>query len=221
MITPMGGIRGRLGRPHAATALLVLVAGCGAAHSSAPTPVDALPPTSVRPVPTTAVPTVPPCPDSGLVVSDDRWADGAMGLRALNVYVTNCGTKPRTVDGYATVHVLDENHNRVEATAHRGTSVTLGVKDPGPHRLVLKPGDRAQTAVVWRNLVTSGTVVATDGAFLEVSPAPGVPPQIVPASIDLGNTTVFDVLAWQRPLATTGDRPVAPSRAGSPPAGSA
>lgn len=124
-----------------------------------------------------------------------------MGLRAMTVYVTNCEKQPQALSGYPVTHVLDADHNRLKVTVHQGVSVTTGLDDPPPTTLTLKPGQRAMTTMAWRNTVTDSTVVATTGAYLEVTPVKGRPPQAVPVMIDLGNTGTLDVTAWRRPAA--------------------
>jgi hypothetical protein len=141
-----------------------------------------------------------PCPEAGLRVQAEE-PDAAMGLRAMTVYVTNCGKTSQTVSGYPAAHVLDEDHNRVKVTIHQGMSVTTAVDDPAPDRITLKPGERALTVLAWRNTVTDSTVVATTGAYLEVTLVAGGKPEVTPVMIDLGNTGKLDVTAWRRPPA--------------------
>ncbi|MEV1142929.1 DUF4232 domain-containing protein [Micromonospora sp. NPDC049799] len=66
--------------------------------------------------------------------------------------------------------------------------------------MTLRPGERAGAAVLWRNLVTDPTVVATNGERLEVAPTAGRPPQDVDPDgpIDLGNTGRIGVSAWKK-----------------------
>ncbi|MEW2519640.1 DUF4232 domain-containing protein [Actinacidiphila alni] len=201
-------VRGKYAVGVAAVAAGVLaLAGCGAAAtpgqsaSKEPEPyrvkADTLPtyPGGIRTVPGPS-PTGT-CPESGLTVTAGE-PDAAMGLRAAALYVTNCGTSPHKVSGYPLTHVLDEDLNRVEVTVHQGSSITTGIDDPAPTTVELAPGQRATATLVWRNTVTDATVVATTGAFVEITPVKGAPPQLAPMMIDLGNTGKLDVTAWRR-----------------------
>jgi hypothetical protein len=191
-------LRKYAGAGLAAGAVLV-VAGCGTQKAPAPAgpasyEARAVVPTGAAPV----TPTVPPCPASGLRVTG-REPDAAMGLRAMAVTVTNCGTRPRTVNGYPETYVLDGDMNRLKVTVHQGSSITTGIADPAPAAITLRPGQRAETVLVWRNTVTDSTVVATTGRYLRMTPAEGAVPQLVPMLVDLGNTGKLDVTAWRRP----------------------
>ncbi|WP_328915690.1 MULTISPECIES: DUF4232 domain-containing protein [unclassified Streptomyces] len=144
----------------------------------------------------TAPATAPVCPAAGLWLTADE-PDAAMGLRAMSVHLTNCGTKSRTVSGYPALRVLDGDGGTLPVTVHRGISVTTGIDDPAPTRLTLAPGQGALAVLAWRNTVTDSTVVATNGAAIEVVPAPGAAAQSVPVLVDLGNTGTLDVTAWR------------------------
>lgn len=198
----------------AAAAGVLMAAGCGAGEGPAEGPGSVGAPVDGRvkaesPAPgyerysvdpTAPTPEAPEvCPESGVSLTAGE-PDAAMGLRGLTVYAVNCGKSPRTVEGYPLTRVLDEDHNRLEVTVHQGSSVTTGIADPAPTRIALRPGERALTVLVWRNTVTDSTVVATTGAYLEMTPVKGAPPQLVPMMVDLGNTGKLDVTAWRRPV---------------------
>ncbi|MFG1775044.1 DUF4232 domain-containing protein [Micromonospora sp. NPDC049051] len=77
--------------------------------------------------------------------------------------------------------------------------ITLGFDAP-PRPLTLRPDERAAATVLWRNLVTDSTVVATNGERLEIAPAKGQAAQVVglDGPIDLGNTGRIGVSAWKK-----------------------
>jgi hypothetical protein len=126
-----------------------------------------------------------------------------MGLRAMHLELLNCGTGLYTVNGYPAVRVLDDDRNPLEVTVINGSSSIALIDgfDTTPKPLTLKPGDMAAAGVVWKNTVTDSTVSATNGAFLEVTPAAGQSPQTVTpdGSIDLGTTGKLGVTAWALP----------------------
>ncbi|MDG4761692.1 DUF4232 domain-containing protein [Micromonospora sp. WMMD710] len=72
--------------------------------------------------------------------------------------------------------------------------------DQPPQPFTLRKGERAVATVLWRNLVTDPTVVATDGAYLTVAPAAGQPAEDVDPDgpLDVGNTGRIGVSAWRK-----------------------
>ena len=143
-----------------------------------------------------ATPPGTPCPASGLRVTGGE-PDAASGLRAMTMTVTACGADSLTVSGYPQVRVLDAHGRRLPVTVHHGASVTSAIDDPAPTTLALRPGRSALAVLAWRNTVTDPTVGAETGAALAVTVAGR--PQVVPVTLDLGNTGTLDVTAWRRP----------------------
>lgn len=126
--------------------------------------------------------------------------DGAMGLRALTVTLTNCGTASLIVRGYPDLRPLDAAGNPLKDIAvHHGIEVTTGIPDPAPATLTLRHGRQVTADLAWRNLVTDPTVTATAAAAFAVVPAPGEPPQVIHETLDIGNTGRIDTTAWHRP----------------------
>ncbi|WP_329135757.1 DUF4232 domain-containing protein [Streptomyces sp. NBC_01476] len=146
-----------------------------------------------------------PCPEGGLRVTASG-VDGAMGLRAVTVTAANCAAASVALDGYPLLRVLDAQGAPYDVTVHHGPSVpgSSAVPDPGPHRITLTAGQRATAVLIWRNTLTLSDDPNQNGAAVEVTPAAGRPPQTVPLHLDLGNTGVLDVTAWQRPTAAPG-----------------
>jgi hypothetical protein len=126
--------------------------------------------------------------------------EAAMGLRVLQIVVVNCGTATRTVHGHPAVRLLDGDRRPLDVLVGNGSSGIASVPsfDAAPATVTLKPGERAVSAVLWRNLVTDPSVRATLGEFLEIAVAGGDPPQVVAldGGVDLGNTAKLGVAPW-------------------------
>lgn len=144
-------------------------------------------------------PTPAGCPDSGLSVRLGGQ-EAAMGLRVLQIVAVNCGTAPRTVRGHPAVRLLDGDRRPLDVLVGNGSSgiATVPSFDAAPATVTLQPGERATTAILWRNLVTDASVRATLGEYLEVAVAAGEPPQVIEAEggVDLGNTGKVGVAPW-------------------------
>ncbi|MEU4679680.1 DUF4232 domain-containing protein [Micromonospora sp. NPDC023737] len=153
------------------------------------------------------------CPESGVLIRS-TGSDAAMGLRALGLELINCGTADYPLHGYPSLRLLDGEGTPIPVQVIEGAKgITSGFDDP-PRPLTLRPGERAGAAVLWRNLVTDSTVVATDAEGLEVAPGPGLARQAVDPDgpIDLGNTGRIGVSAWKEAEPTTPATPPAPSQ---------
>ncbi|MEU1585835.1 DUF4232 domain-containing protein [Micromonospora sp. NPDC005710] len=145
--------------------------------------------------------TEPPaaCPATGVRIRS-TGGDAAMGLRALDLELVNCGERPYQLNGYPVLHVFDEAHEPVMLRMVNGArEITSGFDQP-PRKVTLAQGERATAVVLWCNLVTDSTVVATNGEFLTVAPAAGQPAEDVDPDgpIDLGNTGRIGVSAWKK-----------------------
>ncbi|MEU4530915.1 DUF4232 domain-containing protein [Micromonospora ureilytica] len=158
------------------------------------------------------------CPASGVRIRS-TGGEAAMGLRALGLELVNCSERPYQLNGYPVLHVFDEEREPVMLRVVNGAKeITSGFDQP-PREVTLATGERATAVVLWRNLVTDSTVVATNGEFLTVAPAVGQPAEEVDPDgpIDLGNTGRIGVSAWKKADPST---PV-PTRPAPPPAPSA
>ncbi|MFY1618084.1 DUF4232 domain-containing protein [Micromonospora sp. WMMD736] len=188
-------------RVGVAAALLVTLSACvprdHAGQGGDPT---GPPPKPSSPAPSASAEPVPTCPASGVRIRS-TGGDAAMGLRALGLELVNCGDRPYRLDGYPTVWVLDERRKPIILSVVNGAQgITSGFDQP-PQPITLQEGERAVATVLWRNLVTDSTVVATDGAYLSVAPAAGQPAEEVDphGPVDVGNTGRIGVSAWRTP----------------------
>ncbi|SCL67401.1 DUF4232 domain-containing protein [Micromonospora chersina] len=193
------------------------LAGIGvlAACAPAPTPGSApgLPATPARPTPAVSTsPPTPACSPEGIRITE-LGVDAAMGLRAMGLELVNCGDRPYELRGYPAPSLRDADGNPLTVQVIPGARpITAGFDQP-PTRVVLRPGERAAAALLWRNLVTDPTVVASNGAHLDVAPLRGRPtyPVELDGPIDLGNTGRLGVSAWKRYDGPSATKPPAPS----------
>ncbi|MFD7662807.1 DUF4232 domain-containing protein [Streptomyces sp. NPDC059788] len=188
-----GTVTGRAGGPAPRTALaaalgFVALAAVGCSAGPEPKAQEA------KPTPKPSA-TAPACPEDGVVIKG-LPVNAAMGTRAMGITLTNCGTRPYKVNGYAGVRVLDESRKPLDVKISHGSDI---VDDIGPEPLTLKPGEQARAVLMWRNRVTDVTGSAVNGAFLSLTPAEGGGrPQVVRELIDLGSTGKLGVTAWHR-----------------------
>lgn len=171
--------------------LLVGVALLAACGGTPPPP----PPPDPTPSPTATA----TCPPSGVAIEVGE-VEPAMGLRALGLRLTNCGTDPYTVNGYPAVRVLDAERKPIPVTVGNGSSPVSApdAYDAPPKAVTLRPGESATARVLWRNTVTDSTVPAAEGSYLEIAPTAGEDAQTVAVEggIDLGTTGRLAVNAW-------------------------
>ncbi|MFF1642004.1 DUF4232 domain-containing protein [Streptomyces sp. NPDC058246] len=202
----MIAIRPRWTRTAALVCLLALTAGgCGLSaeldrernpeRRPTPTKTRAVPPpapTSPEPSPAVAVQREHGCPPSGLRVGTGS-VDGAMGLRAMTLTLTNCGKRTREMNGYPTVRVLDETGAPLTGvhTAEGTGKVFMAPDSPRPEPFKLRPGETAHATLYWRMAAEHGTYlrVAPD----EVSDAVNVRPR---EPLDIGPENTLGTTAW-------------------------
>ncbi|MEV0444093.1 DUF4232 domain-containing protein [Streptomyces spectabilis] len=136
--------------------------------------------------------------------------DSAMGLRAMTVWLTHCGSGTYRLDGYPTLQVLDGDGTAFDVRSLRGAEpITTGVRDPGPHPVTLRHGESATAGVVWRNTYADTTKDPVNGTRLRVLPAPGRPAGTVApdGGIDLGSTGRVGATAWRKAPASESGQP--------------
>ncbi|MEV7557897.1 DUF4232 domain-containing protein [Streptomyces sp. NPDC089795] len=196
-----------------ALALVGVLAGTAAGTagcSTPPAPRAAPTPTAVsgtaRPAPDRSAPASPSapgqaCPEGGTRLVE-LGGDAAMGLRVASFQLINCGTRPYVLEGYPRLTLRDDHDERLEVSVEHGSAgITTGIPnlDAAPQPVTLAPGQAASFGIVWRNLVTDGTVVAATAWNVEVEPKPGAPRLSLRLSepVDLGNTGKLGLGPWQ------------------------
>ncbi|MFG2420648.1 DUF4232 domain-containing protein [Streptomyces sp. NPDC048448] len=168
-----------------AGALALAVSGCGfftePDHRPAP-----------GPSPAVAVPPAGDCPPSGVRVDAGR-VDGAMGLRAMSLTLTNCSGRPYRMNGYPSVRVLDEKGAPLTGvrTVQGTDKVPMAPEDPGVEPFTLTPGGSARAALYWR-------MAAENGTYLRVVPQKGRAAVDVrpPETLDIGPENTLGTTAW-------------------------
>ncbi|MFJ6573206.1 DUF4232 domain-containing protein [Streptomyces sp. NPDC091292] len=152
----------------------------------APTAGLELPPTPEAPSPTG-------CPASGVRLTSEP-VQGAMGLRMMTLTLTNCGSKPYTLDGYPSLTVLDESEEPMTGVqAVQGTEAVTAGDSARPARLTLRTGESAISNLAWR-MNSEWT------PYLRVVPRPGDAPVTVhiPDRLDIGPENRLGMSAWHQ-----------------------
>nr|WP_238351453.1 DUF4232 domain-containing protein [Kribbella shirazensis] len=173
----------------------------GTAALPTPPPAPLPTPTPPRlPTPTPRLTPAPPsatCPPSGASIT----VEATLRHRAVVVKVTNCRTRPLTVDGYPKVAVVNARRRTMNVTVTRGTSY-LAI-NPGPTKIRLARGESALAAVSWSNTVEVAEDKAS-GTYLTVAPRPGdqpvIRPVVRPVDTDLGTTAKLTLTACRLDL---------------------
>jgi hypothetical protein len=156
--------------------------------------------TEASPAPAPTSSSASGCHSTGLAVSTGV-VDAAMGLRAMPIYLVNCGAEPVTVEGYPVLRALDGDQRALEVEVLNGTDPIAHLEklDVTPQRVTAAPGERFAAVVVWRNTVADITPPVT-ARYLDVALAPGHPAQRVrpDGGLDLGTTGRLAVSPWAR-----------------------
>ncbi|MET7362456.1 DUF4232 domain-containing protein [Streptomyces sp. NPDC005562] len=205
----MAGLPRTLSRALALSATALLLAGCGLSEEldretnpERRPPAEAAPPSANTQRPTSPAypsPSTPSCPNSGVTMSPGM-VTATMGLRAMSVTLTNCGHRVRVVDGYPDIRVRGLDRALFDVSVLKGTEPVTTMDDPGPHRVALKPGERAYTTLVWRYSAVDASTRRGSGVYVEIGPAKGKPRQTVEpdGGLDIGETGMLGTTAWQR-----------------------
>jgi hypothetical protein len=181
-------IRSRSPLPAMATFLVLAVAGCADPTApSADAAGEVVPPTA------SAAPTTSSCPADGGAVSAGP-VDGALGARAVTLFLVNCGSDLYAVQGYPGIGLLDEEHRPIAVQVLEEPD-PIGNGAPGPGQLTLAPGEQARAVLLWRNTVELG-LENTPGSFVAVTPAAGKDERFVELDVDLGTTGRLTVGPW-------------------------
>ncbi|MFC8271030.1 DUF4232 domain-containing protein [Streptomyces sp. NPDC057271] len=200
-----------------AAAALLATAGCGlgaeldreadpertGAHASGVRPPMEVPAPD-RPSP--AAPSAPSAPtaEDGCPASGFRVTTGmvnvAMGLRAMPVTLTHCGTDELRVNGYPDVRVRDVERRPMDVTVLKGPEPITRLDDPGPHPVALKPGESARSVFVWRYSAVDVSTRRGSGVYVEIAPSAGAERQTVlpEGGLDIGETGLLGTTAWEK-----------------------
>ncbi|WP_017975323.1 DUF4232 domain-containing protein [Actinopolyspora halophila] len=206
--------------------LPLIIVGC-AAHPSQPdgqaSSTSATADSSETSVPSTSDRTASPppdtptdsvtadCPDTGVRLTTDL-VETAMGLRLMHVELTNCGDRPYALNGYPGVRVLNEDRQPLDVRTAQGSADIASVDgfDAPPEAITVRPGEHAESQLMWRNTNTSFDAPAV-GTYLNITPARGRPWQpVIPVgrernppgqdreeiTVDLGSTGEIGIRAW-------------------------
>ncbi|MFJ9242031.1 DUF4232 domain-containing protein [Streptomyces sp. NPDC101776] len=148
----------------------------------------------------------PICPDEGIRVTAGP-VNPALGLRAMDLTLENCGTRAYRVQGYPEIRLLDRDQRSLTGVTvvhgSGGIATVTGFDDP-PDTVTLAPGERASAGLLWRNTV-SGLGGAALVPYLTVAAQAGsLPVLLTPdGGLDLGTTGRLGVGPWR---ATGGTR---------------
>ncbi|WP_157877221.1 DUF4232 domain-containing protein [Streptomyces odonnellii] len=209
----MEWVRGPVGAAVAALAVMAGAAGCadirneidaergvrpGALSSPAPTPSYSA---SSTPTPEFEGGPAPwadqgpgPCLASGVSVSHGP-VNAALGERAVDITLTNCGNKPYRVHGYPEIGALDGSREPLAMKVIHGGAYTDASRVEAPGELTLAPGESALSVLHWDSRIT-GTVTPPEGAYVVVAATKGAERSTLPMPLDVGTSGELDVTAW-------------------------
>ncbi|MFJ6080338.1 DUF4232 domain-containing protein [Streptomyces sp. NPDC092369] len=147
----------------------------------------------------------PVCPRDGVRVTAGR-VEAALGLRAMDLRLENCGSHVYRAKGYPGLRLLDRDQQTITGISvihGSGGIATVAAFDEPPKAVTLAPGETASAGLLWRN-TTTGFDGATDVPYLTVEARPGALPLLVApdGGLDLGTTGRLGVSPWHT---TTGD----------------
>lgn len=139
------------------------------------------------------------CPASGVRVSTGM-VSATMGLRAMPVTITNCGTRDQRLNGYPDVRVRDADKRPMDVTVLEGPEPITRLDDPGPHPVPLRPGESARSVFVWRYSAVDAATLRGSGVYVEIGPGAGAARQTVEpeGGLDIGETGLLGTTAWTK-----------------------
>ena len=184
-------------------AFAVLLVGCARPARSSISEPRAFPSGPVLSAPGQVTPSASAvtCPPEGVRLEVGR-GDAAMGLRVVGITLVNCGSRTYRLNGYPAVRSLDDDRRAVTVRVLHGVKEIVGSAMPWdgpPKSVVLEPGQRAGTAVAWRNTYDDIREPPVTVRFLDIAPLAGRASQVIdaPGGLDLGSTGRMGVSAWR------------------------
>ncbi|WP_157970768.1 DUF4232 domain-containing protein [Nakamurella deserti] len=165
--------------------------------ATAPTPTGEVPPTPSSVAGTAATTDVPAaaagrCADGGVPVIQGG-ADAAMGARYVALTAVNCTSAPIELSGFPEIEMFEADGAPVNVAPVPGVVGEVGTDQPS-HTVSVAPGGSAFVRLSWRNLTETDAPVTAESVV--VTPGPGLAPQTVPMTVDLGTTYEAYVTSW-------------------------
>jgi hypothetical protein len=148
----------------------------------------------------------PVCPQEGIRVTAGP-VNPALGLRAMDLTLENCGTRAYRVQGYPEIRLLDRDQQHVTGVSvirgSAGIATVTGFDEP-PNAVTLAPGERASAGLLWRN-TTTGFGGAAYVPYLTVEARSGALPVLLSpdGGLDLGTTGRLGVGPWRTSTSTS------------------
>jgi len=142
----------------------------------------------------------PICPEEGIRVTAGP-VNPALGLRAMDLTLENCGTRAYRVEGYPEIRLFDRDQQHVTGVTvvhgSGGIATVTGFDDP-PSPVTLAPGETASAGLLWRN-TTTGYGGSASVPHLTVAARPGSLPLLLTpdGGLDLGTTGRLGVGPWR------------------------
>ncbi|MBK3563930.1 DUF4232 domain-containing protein [Streptomyces sp. MBT62] len=142
----------------------------------------------------------PVCPEEGIRVTAGP-VNPALGLRAMDLTLVNCGTRAYRVQGYPEIRLYDQDQQRLTGVTvvhgSGGIATVTGFDDP-PGPVTLAPGETASAGLLWRN-TTTGLDGPTSVPYLTVAARSGSLQLLLKpdGGLDLGTTGRLGVGPWR------------------------
>jgi hypothetical protein len=128
---------------------------------------------------------VPRCLENELTAGLYGYEGSTQGRNRQGGFIltlTNDSQQSCAVYGYPGLGLQNASHHVLRSKTHWGS--TLFARDPGPHTIVLSPGETASASVTFAYV---GASHALHAAYLEITPPNGYDHAVVPIPDGLGN----------------------------------
>jgi hypothetical protein len=121
--------------------------------------------------------------------------DGAAGTIGVAIVFRNISKRTCELKGYPGGQRLNKHRHAMQTTVVRGGSTVYN--DPGPRRVVLRPGQRASFGLAWSDVPTNNGACTTS-TYLEVTPPNDFHHKTIKLAIEACDHGTLDVTAVQR-----------------------